>query len=151
MYRSLLFITFMVVSKLCLANCEFIITNYSSVNLVATVGFYGGESTVLNVPAKGVNNIVLKSDLECTATKNYGGGVSFIRLGNNINTDGGWVYVPSNDMYQALGTVRKDNVGAFIKTSSKKIILLKNTYKPDIDKFSVSVEDSGVNQTIRPI
>ena len=146
-----LFLSIIVFNKFAIANCEFIVTNYSSTKLVAIVGFYNGESQVLNVPAKGVNNFILKSDLNCTSITNYGGGVSFIRLGQNINKDGGWVYSPNNDMYRALGYVRKDSTGAFVLSSTKKTILLKNTYKPDADKFSVTVEDAGVNQTIRPI
>ncbi len=135
-------------SNIAFADCQFAIANYSSTKLVATVGFYHGESKTLDVPARGVNSIVLKSNLECTGTTNYGGGVSFIRLGNNVNTDGGWVYVPNNDMYRALGIVRKDNSGAFIKQANKKAILLKNTYKPNAGEFSVRVEDTGVGQNI---
>ncbi len=149
--KKILFVVLFGLSTLTFADCEFIITNYSSVKLNATIGFYNGESQTLNIPAKGVNNLLLRSDLTCTATTNYGGGVSFIRLGKNINTDGGWVYVPNNEMYRALGNIRKGNTGAFIQSTNKKIILLNNTHKPDADKFSVSIEDAGINQTVHPI
>ena len=82
---------------------------------------------------------------------NYGSGASFIRLGQNINIDGGWVYSPNNEMYRAVGYVRKDSAGAFVLSATKQTILLKNTYKPEADKFSVIIENAGVNQTIRPI
>lgn len=138
-FLSLYFILILSVT-FCYADCTFIVTNNSTQPLNVEAGFFNKNKINFLVPAAGVVQEEIKSDLKCTEVTPSGLGLTYVNLVGD-KSQGGWVYAPESKMIHANGDKASSSDGRIGSAPNGLLIFLSNNYKPKNDVFSVEIKN----------
>lgn len=131
----------LVIFKFSYADCNFLLSNYSSETLIAKAGFYHSESSeTFTIQPAQTRGVLVKSPLSCNSSSPSGLGVTYINLIQG-KSNGGWVYILSDkNIIRATGQLSDNQNKTFATSPNGTTIILNSNPNPSADKFSVVVE-----------
>lgn len=134
-------ITFLLCTSCAFSDCLFRVFNYSLYPVKVKVGFYHGESSILDINYSGVRSVSVADDKMCTASGEDGNGVVYANLVGG-KSSGGWRYLPQSNMIRAMG--KSVGSGDFVIGTNENgnNISLFNNYKPESGVFEVRIMPS---------
>jgi hypothetical protein len=144
MKSCLLFLLSLTLSSAVLANCNFIVNNYSDATVNIEAGFYNGKTSKAKVAAAASTVIPIKADLDCKSVSAAGFGITFINLIDG-KSQGGWLYQPDGNLIRATGKSYTNSDGVVGQAPGGEKIVLMNNPKPQDEKFEVSIEKASRN------
>lgn len=124
-----------------LADCEFIVSNYSDQSINLEAGFLGSKSTKFMVRNSSQNSVLIKNDATCDGELSHGAYINLV----GEKSKGGWVYVSNAKMYRAVGRAIGSDSGVEGLSPNGTRLILYNNYAPKSNTFEVRVGKADRN------